>query len=330
MLKIAIILGSTRPGRNGEAVARWVHEKASKRKDATYELVDLAEQNLPLLDEAKPASMGQYEHAHTKAWASKIAGYDGFVFVTAEYNHAIPGALKNAIDFLFAEWNDKAAGFVSYGSAGGTRAVEQLSQDPAIQGSVDLATDPGFYAGVWASNVDFGPGDPNVEVDYYAGWGGGEEITWDLGIVYYTYVSASDLNYPEYYGSLGWRWLEVKAWYGSDYGGLDGKNEHYYEFNGTYELPANFGLVGHIGYSNGDGIKTAYGQSSYYDWAVGVTYTWSHFDMSLKWVDGEDLKTLQDGTCDPFTGKCSDVGSSEARAIFQISTTFPWKKEGEE
>lgn len=128
MLKIAIILGSTRPGRNGEAVARWVHEKASKRTDATYELVDLAEQKLPLLDEAKPPAMGQYEHAHTKAWASKIAAYDGFVFVTAEYNHAIPGALKNAIDFLFAEWNDKAAGFVSYGSAGGTRAVEQLRQ----------------------------------------------------------------------------------------------------------------------------------------------------------------------------------------------------------
>ena len=149
MLKIAIILGSTRPGRNGEAVARWVHEKASKRKDATYELVDLAEQNLPLLDEAKPASMGQYEHAHTKAWASKIAGYDGFVFVTAEYNHAIPGALKNAIDFLFAEWNDKAAGFVSYGSAGGTRAVEQLRQvmaelkiaDVRAQLTFALATD---------------------------------------------------------------------------------------------------------------------------------------------------------------------------------------------
>jgi uncharacterized protein (TIGR02001 family) len=210
------------------------------------------------------------------------------------------------------------------------RGITQTAQDPAIQGSIDLATDPGFYAGVWASNVDFGPGDPNVEIDYYAGWGGGETITWDLGVVYYTYVSASDLNYPEYYGSLGWRWFEVKAWYGSDYAGLDGKNERYFEGNATYELPANFGLVGHIGYSNGSGIKEAYGQSSYYDWSVGVTYTWSHFDMSLKWVDGEDLKTFQNGTCDPVTGKCSDVGSTEARAIFQVSTTFPWKKEGEE
>jgi NAD(P)H-dependent FMN reductase len=126
MTRIAIILGSTRPGRNGEAVARWVHNHAAKRTDASYELVDVAEQNLPLLDEAIPPSMGKYSKPHTQAWAAKIASYDGFVFVTAEYNHGIPGALKNAIDFLFGEWNNKAAGFVSYGSAGGTRAVEQL------------------------------------------------------------------------------------------------------------------------------------------------------------------------------------------------------------
>jgi len=210
------------------------------------------------------------------------------------------------------------------------RGITQTAQDPAIQGSIDFAADSGFYAGVWASNVDFGSGDPNVEIDYFAGWGGGEDITWDAGIVYYTYAGAGDLNYPEAYFGLGWKWFEAKAWYGWDYGGLDGKSEHYYEGNVTYELPANFGLVGHMGYSNGDGIKTAYGQGSYYDWAVGVTYTWSHFDMALKWVDGEDLKTLQNGTCDPFTGKCSDVGSSEARAIFTVSTTFPWKKDGEE
>jgi NAD(P)H-dependent FMN reductase len=70
--------------------------------------------------------MGQYAHDHTKAWASKIAEFDGYVFVTPEYNHSTSGALKNAIDFLYAEWNNKAAGFVSYGSVGGTRAVEHL------------------------------------------------------------------------------------------------------------------------------------------------------------------------------------------------------------
>src|SRR3954462_1948767 len=126
MLRIAIILGSTRPGRNGEAVAKWAHEIAKKRSDAIFELVDIKDFNLPLLDEPVPPSMGQYSKEHTKKWAAKIATFDGFVFVTPEYNHGTSGALKNAIDFLFAEWNDKAAGFVGYGSMGGARAIENL------------------------------------------------------------------------------------------------------------------------------------------------------------------------------------------------------------
>ena len=126
MLKVAIILGSTRPGRNGEAVARWVHEHAAKRGDADYQLVDIADFDLPLLDEAIPPSMGQYQKDHTRRWAETIAGFDAFVFVTPEYNHSTSGALKNAIDFIYGEWNNKAAGFVAYGSAGGTRAVEHL------------------------------------------------------------------------------------------------------------------------------------------------------------------------------------------------------------
>src|SRR5258705_8968517 len=126
MIKIAIIVGSTRPGRNGEAVAKWVYEAAKNRSDAEFELVDIKDFNLPLLDEPVPPSLGQYSMPHTKVWAAKIDGFDGYVFVTPEYNHGISGALKNAIDFLFAEWNNKAAGFVSYGGAGGARAVEQL------------------------------------------------------------------------------------------------------------------------------------------------------------------------------------------------------------
>ena len=127
MLKVGIIVGSTRPGRKAEAVARWVHEIARKRTDADFEVVDIQDFNLPLLDEPVPPSMGQYSKPHTKAWAAKIAEFDGFVFVTPEYNHGIPGALKNAIDFLFREWNHKAAGFVSHGDhANGSRAVEQL------------------------------------------------------------------------------------------------------------------------------------------------------------------------------------------------------------
>src|ERR671923_2082041 len=126
MLRVAIILGSTRPGRNGEAVAKWVYNIAKKRTDAEFEYVDIKDYNLPLLDEPIPPSLGQYSKEHTKAWAAKIDSFDAFVFVTAEYNHGIPGALKNAIDFLFKEWNNKVAGFVGYGSAGGVRAVEQL------------------------------------------------------------------------------------------------------------------------------------------------------------------------------------------------------------
>jgi NAD(P)H-dependent FMN reductase len=124
--KIGIVLGSTRPGRNGEAVAKWVYDIASARGDADYELVDIARFELPLLDEPYPASLGQYTQPHTRAWAAKVAEFDGFVFVTPEYNHSISGALKNALDYLHAEWADKAAGFVGYGGTGATRAVEHL------------------------------------------------------------------------------------------------------------------------------------------------------------------------------------------------------------
>jgi NAD(P)H-dependent FMN reductase len=126
MIRIAVILGSTRPGRNGEAVARWVHELASRRDDADFELIDVEDFDLPLLDEPVPPSQHRYSKPHTKRWASVIESFDAFVFVAAEYNHGIPGALKNAIDFLYREWNNKAAGFVSYGSAGGVRSVEHL------------------------------------------------------------------------------------------------------------------------------------------------------------------------------------------------------------
>lgn len=126
MTKIGIIIGSTRPGRVGEQVGRWVFENATSFGKADYELIDLKEFNLPLLDEPSPPSKGQYTKPHTKAWAAKIDTLDGFVFVTPEYNHSTSGALKNALDFLYKEWNNKSCGFVSYGSAGGARAVEQL------------------------------------------------------------------------------------------------------------------------------------------------------------------------------------------------------------
>jgi len=137
MLKIAIIIGSTRPGRNCEAVSKWAYGIAQQRTDADFELVDIATFALPLLDEPMPASFGQYRHAHTRAWSAKIATFDGYVFVTPEYNHGTSAALKNAIDFLHQEWTNKAAGFIGYGGSLGARAIEHLR---LVMASLDVAT----------------------------------------------------------------------------------------------------------------------------------------------------------------------------------------------
>ncbi|MER7908896.1 MULTISPECIES: NAD(P)H-dependent oxidoreductase [unclassified Streptomyces] len=128
MPKIAVVVGSVRPGRVTREVAEWVHKSAAARTAADYELVDLAEYDLPAYDEALPPQYGRYEHAHTRRWAEKVAEFDGYVFVTPEYNHSVPAVLKNALDFVYGEWNDKAAGFVSFGGTGGVRAVEHLRQ----------------------------------------------------------------------------------------------------------------------------------------------------------------------------------------------------------
>ncbi|HZP19175.1 MAG TPA: NADPH-dependent FMN reductase [Bauldia sp.] len=126
MLKIAIIVGSTRPNRRAPEVAKWIHDIASRRTDAAFEIVDIGEYDLPVLDEPMPPSMGNYAKEHTRAWSARIASFDGYIFIVPEYNHSISGSLKNAIDFVYHEWTNKAAGFVSYGTTGGVRAVEHL------------------------------------------------------------------------------------------------------------------------------------------------------------------------------------------------------------
>ncbi len=136
MTRIAVILGSTRPGRRGEQVARWVMEQGRRRSDADLELVDLLDYPLPHLDEPLPPNMGQYQNPHTHDWAATIGRFDGYVFITPEYNHSTSGVLKNAIDYLYAEWNNKAMGVVSYGATGGTRAAEHLR---LIAGELQMA-----------------------------------------------------------------------------------------------------------------------------------------------------------------------------------------------
>lgn len=126
MTKIAIVTGSTRPGRVNKQVADWVLAQAAGRTDAEFEVVDIADFNLPLLDEAYPAMYQNYQNDHTKAWSAKISEFDGFIFVTGEYNHTITPALTNALSYLNVEFNNKAAGIVSYGSMGGARAAEHL------------------------------------------------------------------------------------------------------------------------------------------------------------------------------------------------------------
>ena len=127
MTKIGIITGSTRPNRNSLQVAEWVKGIADKRGDAEYEVVDLVEYNLPMYAEPVSAGMSQdYQTPEAIPWSEKIAELDGYVFICPEYNHGVTSALKNAIDYLYPEWNNKAAGIVSYGAAGGIRAAEAL------------------------------------------------------------------------------------------------------------------------------------------------------------------------------------------------------------
>ena len=138
------------------------------------------------------------------------------------------------------------------------RGISQTSQDPALQGGIDYAHESGFYAGAWGSNVDFGDCcDENVEVDLYTGFRGGDAVTWDVGFIYYWYPGAEDIDFPEIYVGLGYEWLSGKVSYSNDFGN-SGESAFYYEANASYDLPANFGITGHLGYSDGDAIDLFY------------------------------------------------------------------------
>jgi NAD(P)H-dependent FMN reductase len=129
MFNLKIILASTRPGRKGLAIASWINDLAGKKSTFSTELLDLAEINLPFLDEPEHPRFKEYTHDHTRKWSKVIESADAFIIVTAEYNYGYPAPLKNALDFLSQEWAYKPLGFVSYGGvAAGTRAVQQLKQ----------------------------------------------------------------------------------------------------------------------------------------------------------------------------------------------------------
>jgi NAD(P)H-dependent FMN reductase len=171
-LKIGIILGSTRQGRVSPQVGEWVKGIADKRGDAEYEIVDIAAFKLPFVFTTAGDEPG------IKAWSEKIASLDGFVFIVQEYNHSITGALKNALDTVRDEWNNKAAGIVSYGSTGGARAAEHLRgicgeiqiADVRVHPTLSLFTD-------FENGTDFKPADLHLNnvtamLDQVIAWSG--------------------------------------------------------------------------------------------------------------------------------------------------------------
>lgn len=138
--KLLVIVASTRPGRIGLAFGAWMAEYARANSGYDVELVDLAEVNLPFFDEPEHPRFGRYQHEHTKAWSRMIGGADAFVFVMPEYNYGFNAVIKNALDYLSAEWRGKPVGFLSYGGvAGGTRAVQLLKPVMTILGMVTPA-----------------------------------------------------------------------------------------------------------------------------------------------------------------------------------------------
>jgi len=124
--KIAIIISTTRAARFGHKAGEWIYDIAKNRGDAEFELVDLRDHPLPFFDELATNAWVPTQNPEGVRWQKKVAEYDGYLFVTAEYNHSVPAALKNAIDYAYPEWNRKPAAFVGYGGVGGARAIEQL------------------------------------------------------------------------------------------------------------------------------------------------------------------------------------------------------------
>lgn len=158
MIKIALIIGSTRPNRFADVPAQWILDGAKSRADFTTETLDLRDHPLPFFAEPiSPAfSGGVFSSPAAEAWRHKIGGYDGFIILAAEYNHGPTAVLKNALDSAFLEWQNKPVGFVGYGGVGGARAVEQLRlnaielQMAPIRSAVHIGIEP--FLGVLQQN----------------------------------------------------------------------------------------------------------------------------------------------------------------------------------
>jgi uncharacterized protein (TIGR02001 family) len=189
------------------------------------------------------------------------------------------------------------------------RGFSQSATDPALQVSLDYAHDSGWYIGGWVSNVDFGPADVDLELDLYTGFTGkiNDDLTWDAGIVYYTYPDESDFNTLEIYGSLAYKWVKGKVSYSDDYSGT-GEDGIYLDGTLTVPLPANFSLQAHVGVFNSDSLA-----DDVIDYSFGVGYTAGKFNLALKYVDTDSDVVVTD-----------DVFNNEGRVILTVATTLPW------
>ncbi|MGC9953089.1 MAG: NADPH-dependent FMN reductase [Rhizomicrobium sp.] len=147
--RIAIIISTTRAARFGDKPAKWIYDIASQRDDMSVELVDLRDYPMPFFDEPASSAWVPSKNEVALRWQKKVAEFDGYIFVTAEYNRGISAVLKNAIDYAYSEWNNKTAAYVGYGSVGGARAIEQLRLI-----NVELQMAP-MRAGVHIQGADF-------------------------------------------------------------------------------------------------------------------------------------------------------------------------------
>ncbi|HEU4600431.1 MAG TPA: TorF family putative porin [Steroidobacteraceae bacterium] len=198
------------------------------------------------------------------------------------------------------------------------RSYSQSAKDPALQASLDYAHDSGWYVGAWASNVDFGTSDPDLELDLYTGFSKSfdNKFGYDVGVVYYTYHASPDPSgdFYEAYAGVSYDWVKAKAFYSPDFGGSatsGNTSAQYIQVDAAVPLPANFSVLGHVGYSWGD-----YWDKSVTDYSAGVGYTAGNFSLALKYVDNDTSKS--DGT-----RTTEDVFNNEGRVIFTVSTTFP-------
>jgi NAD(P)H-dependent FMN reductase len=148
-LEIAIVISTTRAARFGHKPAQWIRDIAAERNDMEIEIVDLRDFPMPFFDEVASNAWVPSQNVVARRWQKKIGGFDGYIFVTAEYNHGMPAALKNALDYAYPEWNKKAAAFVGYGSVGGARAIEHLR---LVAAELQLAT---IRTGVYIQGADF-------------------------------------------------------------------------------------------------------------------------------------------------------------------------------